>query len=114
MFNLSVQTGIVTGAATGIGKAIAERLAAAGATIAIADLDLPGATRAACSIGPSAFPVETDVSSDESIRRTVDKVLERTQQIDILVNNAGIAGSAAPIWEQQTEDWEKIAASLHC
>jgi 2-dehydro-3-deoxy-L-rhamnonate dehydrogenase (NAD+) len=110
VFELNEQTAIVTGAATGIGEAIARRLAGAGATVAIADLDLTGATRIAAEIGRGAFAVETDVSQPASIQRTVEDVLARTGRIDILVNNAGIAGPAAPIWEQTTADWERAIA----
>jgi 2-dehydro-3-deoxy-L-rhamnonate dehydrogenase (NAD+) len=110
MFELNEQTAIVTGAATGIGEAIARRLAGAGATVAIADLDLAGATRIAAEIGEGAFAVETDVSQPASIQRTVQDVLARTERIDILVNNAGIAGPAAPIWEQTAADWERAIA----
>ena len=54
-FDLTGQTAIVTGAATGIGEAIASRLARAGATVAVADLDAEGAARVAESIGANAF-----------------------------------------------------------
>jgi 2-dehydro-3-deoxy-L-rhamnonate dehydrogenase (NAD+) len=110
MFELDGQTAIVTGAATGIGEAIARRLAAAGATVAIADVDLAGATRVAAELGNGAFPIETDVSQQSSIQNTVNEVLARTGRIDILVNNAGIAGPAAPIWEQKAADWERVVA----
>jgi len=56
-FALTGQTAIVTGAATGIGEAIARRLASAGAAVAVADLNLTGATEVARSIGGEAFPV---------------------------------------------------------
>lgn len=110
MFNLSGQTAIVTGAATGIGEAIARRLTQAGATIAIADLNLEGAQQVAASIGGSSFAVQVDISQAQSVKAAVDKVLAQTGQIDVLVNNAGIAGRAAPIWEQTDEDWQKIIA----
>ena len=107
-FDLTGQTAIVTGAATGIGEAIAGRLARAGATVAVADINLEGAASAASSIGAAAFPVALDVTRTESVRRAVDEVLARRGRIDILVNNAGIAGRAAPLWEQTEEDWNRI------
>jgi NAD(P)-dependent dehydrogenase (short-subunit alcohol dehydrogenase family) len=110
MFELDGQTAIVTGAATGIGRAIAERLASAGACVAIADINSPGAQEVASRIGHPSFAVQTDVSSPASIRETVAEVLRRTGRIDILVNNAGIAGKAAPLWEQSTPDWELAIA----
>ena len=110
MFDLTGQTAIVTGAATGIGEAIARRLASAGAAIAVADLNLEGATKVAESLGGRSFAVRCDASKSASIQQAVDAVIQKTGQIDILVNNAGIAGRAAPIWEQTEADWEKIMA----
>jgi 2-dehydro-3-deoxy-L-rhamnonate dehydrogenase (NAD+) len=110
VFDLTGQTAIVTGAATGIGEAIARRLAAAGATVAVADLDIDGARPVAESLGNGSFPVRIDIANAESVRKTVADVLARTGRIDILVNNAGIAGKAAPLWEQSDDDWQQIIA----
>ena len=110
MFDLTGQTAIVTGAATGIGEAIARRLAAAGATVAVADLDVAGARGVADSLGNGSFPVQIDIARSESVGKAVADVLARTGRIDILVNNAGIAGKAAPLWEQTDEDWQQILA----
>ena len=104
------QTAIVTGAATGIGEAIAVRLARAGARIVVADINLSGAQEVAIRIGQSSFAVQTDVSQPDKIQETVAQVLGVTGRIDILVNNAGIAGTSAPIWEQSTKDWERAIA----
>jgi 3-oxoacyl-[acyl-carrier protein] reductase len=108
MFDLTGQTAIVTGAATGLGEAIARRLAASGALVAVADLDQEGAAKVAASI--NGFAVPLDVTKDVSIREAVGMVLGRTGRIDVLVNNAGIAGKAAPIWEQTDSDWAAIVA----
>jgi 3-oxoacyl-[acyl-carrier protein] reductase len=110
VFDLTGQTAIVTGAATGIGEAIARRLAAAGATVAVADLDLDGARPVADSLGNGSFAVRIDIASSEAVGKAVAEVLARTARIDILVNNAGIAGKAAPLWEQTDEDWQQILA----
>ncbi len=110
MFTLAGQTAIVTGAATGIGEVIARRLSAAGATVALADIDADAAGRAAEAIGNGAFAVKLDVTSPESVAQAVAHVLQSTASIDIVVNNAGLAGRAAPIWEQTDEDWLKVFA----
>ena len=81
MFDLTGQTAIVTGAATGIGEAIARRLAAAGATIAVADLDGAGARAVSESLGGGSFPVQIDISSSASVRKAVGEVLERSGRI---------------------------------
>jgi 2-dehydro-3-deoxy-L-rhamnonate dehydrogenase (NAD+) len=113
MFSLAGKTAIVTGAAAGIGEAIAIRLASAGATIAVADLNLKGAEAVAAGLPNGSFAVEANVAEASSVARAVDQVLARTGQIDILINNAGIAGPAGFIWEQTDEDWQRnIAINL--
>jgi len=109
-FDLTGQTAIVTGAAAGIGEAIARRLAGAGATIAVVDIDIAGAEIVASSLGDASFAVQADVSQPQAVRQAVQQALNRTGRIDILVNNAGIAGRAAPIWEQSDEDWQRNLA----
>jgi 2-dehydro-3-deoxy-L-rhamnonate dehydrogenase (NAD+) len=109
-FSLAGHNAIVTGAATGIGEAIARRLASAGAKVAIADLDVEGAAKVALSIGDSAVPLQMDVTDSESVRAAVANVIERWASLEILVNNAGIAGKAAPLWEQTEDDWSRIIA----
>jgi NAD(P)-dependent dehydrogenase (short-subunit alcohol dehydrogenase family) len=113
MFSLAGRTAIVTGAAAGIGEAIAIRLANAGATVAVADLNLPGAQRVAAALPNGSFAIEANVADAASVARAVEQVLQRTGQVDILINNAGIAGPAAFIWEQTDEDWQRnIAINL--
>jgi 2-dehydro-3-deoxy-L-rhamnonate dehydrogenase (NAD+) len=109
VFDLNGQTAIVTGAATGIGEAIARRLAEAGATVAVADIDIQGAVETAASIG-SAFPIQIDITRADSVRAAIDEVLSKRGKIDVLVNNAGIGGKAAPLWDQTDEDWQRIIA----
>jgi NAD(P)-dependent dehydrogenase (short-subunit alcohol dehydrogenase family) len=110
MFDLTGQTAIVTGAATGIGEAIARRLARAGAAIAVADLNAEGAQAVAASIGGESFGASIDISRSDSVGQAVAEVLSKRGRIDILVNNAGLGGKAAPLWEQTDEDWQRIIA----
>ena len=110
-FNLSGQTAVVTGAAAGIGTAIARRLAGAGAQLVIADINHEAAAEVARSIpekGGRAFSTVLDITDPESVRKAVSEVLTRTARIDIWVNNAGIAGKAAPIWDQSDDDWHRV------
>src|ERR1700683_2928245 len=109
-FDLTGQTAIVTGAATGIGEAIARRLARAGAAIVVADFNFEGATEVARSIGGGSFAIPIDITRSDSVNAAVAEVLSRTGRIDVLVNNAGIAGRTAPIWELSDEDWQQIIA----
>lgn len=110
MFELTGQTALVTGAATGIGEVIARRLASAGARVAIADLDFGAAQAAAESMGGDAFAVALDVTRAEQAQAAVEQVLAKAGSLEIVVNNAGIAGRAAPIWEQSDEDWHRVMA----
>lgn len=110
MFELSGQYAVVTGAATGIGEAIAMRLANSGATVCIADIDSAAAAEAAGRIGHGAQFVSIDVTDSSSVAQVIDGILERNKAIDILVNNAGLAGKAAPIWEQTDADWQRVLA----
>ncbi len=107
-FDLTGQVAVVTGAATGIGEAIARRFAKAGATSVIADLDLDGARAVAESIGGSAMPLRIDITDSADVNRAFEEVLAKTGRIDILVNNAGIGGKAAPIEQQTDEDWQRV------
>jgi 3-oxoacyl-[acyl-carrier protein] reductase len=108
MFELTGQTAIVTGAGTGIGEAIARRLTAAGARVAIADIDGDAAKAAADGIGGGAFPLALDVTRPEQAEAAIAKVIRTAGSLESLVNNAGIAGKAAPIWEQSNSDWLRV------
>lgn len=81
---------IVTGAAQGIGRAIAERLAAEGATVVVADLDGDAARATAGELGRGAEGVPVDVAEEASVEALVDGVVDRHGRVDVLVNNAGI------------------------
>ncbi|MBL8580601.1 MAG: SDR family oxidoreductase [Rhizobiaceae bacterium] len=87
--DLTGQVVFLTGAAGGIGSATARRLAACGARVVAADINLAGADQVAVGL-PDAMSVALDVRSSEQARRAVDAVLERYGRIDVLINNAGV------------------------
>ncbi len=99
---------LVTGGARGIGAAIATRLAANGAKVAIADLDIAKGKETAATIGPNAIAVQLDVTSPESWQAAKTEVAKTFGGLDILVNNAGIAGRSAPTWELSFDEWKQV------
>ncbi|MCC6943991.1 MAG: SDR family oxidoreductase [Thermomicrobiales bacterium] len=99
---------LVTGSAKGIGAAIATRLAAEGANVAIADIDAGRAAETASAIGARALAVTLDVTSPASWEAALTSVTEAWGGLDILVNNAGIAGRSAPSWELAVEEWQQV------
>jgi 3-oxoacyl-[acyl-carrier protein] reductase len=107
-FSLAGQVAVVTGGATGIGAAIAQRFAQAGGTVYIADVDAKRAQETAATLNTHSLPI--DITDRQSVETAVATVIDQSGHLDILVNNAGIAGKAAPLWEQSDEDWAKIIA----
>ena len=81
---------LVTGAARGVGEAIAQHMAALGATVALGDVLVDEGERAAARIGAAAFFVPLDVTDETAWGRAVDAITARTGRLDILVNNAAI------------------------
>lgn len=111
--DLQGQTALVTGGAHGIGRAIAERLRANGAAVAIVDVDGDGARTCAAELSTSAQKVLAwtgDVSDARAMTDVVRQVTERCGTIGILVNNAGIntLRERKPIHEYAREDWDRI------
>ena len=107
------RTAIVTGAARGIGQAIATRLAAEGARVLLADLDEDGADHAAGRIGADggqAVAHRLDVTDPDSWAAAVARARDVWGRLDILVNNAGIAGRSAPTWELSLDEWHQVLA----
>ena len=105
---LKDRVAIVTGGAQGIGRAIADKLGAEGATVVVADLNGAGAEAAAAAI-PGAVGMQADVSSPADVGRLVDETVRRFGKLDILVNNAAIVPFTA--WDDiDFVEWRRIMA----
>ncbi len=101
---------IVTGGASGIGLATAERLVAEGARVALLDIDGEAAERAAAELGGESIGLRADVSSEEEVAAAFAAVRERFGTIDALHNNAGIEGDSAPLVESSVDQLDRLLA----
>ncbi len=102
------KTVVVTGAATGIGRAIAERLSAEGAWVAITDRNEAGARQTAndiCSNGRQAIAIRLDVTQSAEINEAIKRVLAERKRLDIWVNNAGVS-TMNRFLELTEEEWD--------
>jgi len=101
---------IVTGSARGIGRAIADRIAAEGGNVLIADIDAAAGEAAVADIGSAALAFPLDVTSESSWADAVSAARGAWGGIDILVNNAGIAGRSASATELSLDEWQQVIA----
>jgi 2-dehydro-3-deoxy-L-rhamnonate dehydrogenase (NAD+) len=106
--SLTGSTALVTGAARGIGLAIAARLAADGARVALLDQDHDAVEAAARAVGRGALALTADVTRANDVDAAVARVEREWGRLDVLVNNAGITGRSFPIWELTDEDWRRV------
>ncbi|MEM7408098.1 MAG: L-iditol 2-dehydrogenase [Pseudomonadota bacterium] len=107
MNRLEGKSAVVTGAARGIGAAIARAYVREGACVALADIDIAAAKTTADSIGAGAIAVALDVTSQASIEACVEEVESRTGGLDILVNNAALF-DAAPLVEIERVSFDRL------
>ena len=110
---LQDKVAVVTGAASGMGKAIAEGYAKEGAKVVVSDMNLEGAKAVADAItanGGTAFAIDTNVTKDEDLQRLFDETIAQYGKLDVLVNNAGIMDGFEPVNEVQDARWDMIFA----
>jgi NAD(P)-dependent dehydrogenase (short-subunit alcohol dehydrogenase family) len=101
---------VITGAASGIGRAMVDRFGAAGMKVVLADIEkaaLDEAVAAVTAAGVDAIGVPTDVSDGAAVEALRDAALDRYGAIHVACNNAGV-GTGGKIWEQTVEDWQWV------
>lgn len=117
MERLEGRVAVVTGAASGIGRALAHRLGGEGMRVVLADVEpgaLAEAERALGAAGVETLAVRTDVSDEASVRALADAALARFGAVHLVCNNAGVMGGAGLTWEVPPEDWAWVlGVNLH-
>jgi 3-oxoacyl-[acyl-carrier protein] reductase len=108
LIDLKGRRAAVTGGAQGIGRAIAARLVASGAQVALWDTDVARAERTARELG--GFAVDCDVTDFASVVAAEKRTAEAFGGLDILVNNAGISGANAPLADYPAAEWRRVIA----
>lgn len=112
---LEGKVALITGAGSGIGRAIALLFAKEGADIAVNDIDISSAeatAKAVKQIGQRAIAIRANVAKSDDVDAMVDRVVSELGGIHILVNNAGIAPSNVPTLEQSLEEWDRVVAVI--
>ena len=101
---------VVTGGATGLGFAIAQRLVASGGSVTLWDRDLVAGRQAAERLGEGNAFVQVDVAIEVSVREALESTVRRARRIDALVNSAGITGPNAKLWDYPLDAWQEVMA----
>lgn len=109
---LEGRVAVITGAASGMGLATAERFVAEGAGVVIADLNAGAGEAAAAALGSSARFTRCDVSVEDDVAAAVALATDTFGRLDVMFNNAGIGGAFGPITELEVDDWDETFAVL--
>ncbi|MDE8651104.1 SDR family NAD(P)-dependent oxidoreductase [Novosphingobium album (ex Liu et al. 2023)] len=107
---LQGKVAVITGAASGMGKAMAELFSAEGARLVLADIS-GRQDEVAASLGTEAVGVQCDVSDEAQVQAMITTAEDRFGRLDVLCNNAGFGGPMAPLHTQWVETWDKVHAT---
>ncbi|MCL7714871.1 SDR family NAD(P)-dependent oxidoreductase [Stenotrophomonas mori] len=112
--DFSGKTALVTGAASGIGEAVARQLAASGARVVVADLNRKAAEALATTLGTNASARQLDVGDADAVKHLVDAVVAEHGGLHLAVNNAGIGGASLATADYPLEEWHRVLdVNLH-
>ncbi|MGO9607743.1 MAG: SDR family NAD(P)-dependent oxidoreductase [Candidatus Binataceae bacterium] len=115
MGKLDGKVAVITGAASGMGRATALRFTKEGAAVVLTDLNATGgedAVAECAAAGGKAVFQRTDVTSEADIKAAVDRAVREYGRLDIMFNNAGVAGAIGPIEKVTSQDWDRTFAIL--
>ena len=99
---------VITGGATGLGYAIAQRLITSGGSVTLWDRDDEAAKKAATALGVKASAVAVDVSQHASVQAAVQATLLIAPRVDALVNSAGVTGPNVKLWDYPVDEWRQV------
>src|SRR5262245_42250674 len=111
MKELRGKVAVVTGAASGIGLALAERFAAEGMRVVLADVEEAALAKAEAAVrkaGGETIAVRTDVGRAKEVEALAKRTLDAFGAVHVVCNNAGVTGDSAPVWEQTPECWKWV------
>ena len=109
---LADKVAVITGGASGMGLATAERFIAEGASVVIADLNAAAGEQVVAALGDAARFTRCDVAVEDDVAAAVEMAVEAFGRLDVMFNNAGIGGAFGPITELESDDWDRTFAVL--
>ena len=105
---LKNKTAIVTGAASGLGKAIVEKFLGEGSRVVIVDVNASAARDLSATLGPNTLAVKTDVGDTNSVENLKKVVFDNFESVDVVVNNAGVTHLPTPLDEVTEQDFDRV------
>jgi NAD(P)-dependent dehydrogenase (short-subunit alcohol dehydrogenase family) len=102
---------VITGAASGIGRAMAFRFAQEGMKVVLADIEQPtldNTARELAATGAQVLAVQTNVAKLSDVEALASRAMNKFERVDVLCNNAGVGSAPRPVWEQTNADWEWV------
>ena len=106
--DLNDRHAVITGGATGLGYAIAQRMLASGASVTLWDRDSAALAKACAALGAKATSVVVDVADVGAVTSAVQQTAVQAPGIDVLVNSAGVTGPNVKLWDYPADEWQKV------